>query len=239
MKYKGGTQKIVIGKDARSCPNIPGSAADLKPGVAITIPAAQVNPDGTLANVARQYRPAATSFRNRNTARSHRRAAHCFTGGRQEMNRGLRTAFAMAAVGMLVATSIGYAQQKPVRIRGTIEKVDGQNLEVKSREGKNLKVVMSEKVRFTAMVKASLTDLTPDTYIGVTAMPDAGRHPARGRDPHLPAGAARHRRRPSAVGFAARQHHDQRRDRHHRRRHRRPGGDGALQGQATRSTRSA
>lgn len=89
------------------------------------------------------------------------------------MDRGLRTVFAMAAVAVLVATSIGYAQQKPVRIRGTIEKVDGQNLEVKSREGKNLKVVMSEKVRLTAMVKASLKDLTPDTYIGVTAMPQA------------------------------------------------------------------
>jgi hypothetical protein len=88
------------------------------------------------------------------------------------MNRGLRIAFAMAAVGVLVATSIGYAQQKPVRIRGTIEKVDGQNLEVKSREGKSIKVMVGEKARFTAIVKASLADLTPDTYIGVTAMPD-------------------------------------------------------------------
>jgi hypothetical protein len=88
------------------------------------------------------------------------------------MNRGLRTVFAIAAVGLLVATSISYAQEKLVRIRGTIEKVDGNNLEVKSRDGKNLKVVMSDKVRFTAMVKAALSDLTPDTYIGVTAMPD-------------------------------------------------------------------
>lgn len=89
------------------------------------------------------------------------------------MNRALCTAFAMTATVMLVATSVSYAQQKPVRIRGTIEKIDGQNLEVKSREGKNVKAVMSEKVRFTAMVKASLKDLSPDTYIGVTAMPQA------------------------------------------------------------------
>jgi hypothetical protein len=88
------------------------------------------------------------------------------------MNRGLRTVFAIAAVGLLVGTSIGYAQEKLVRIRGTIEKVDGNNLEVKSRDGKNLKVVMPDKVRLTAMVKAALSDLTPDTYIGVTAMPD-------------------------------------------------------------------
>jgi hypothetical protein len=89
------------------------------------------------------------------------------------MSKGLRTALAMAAVGVLVATSMSYAQDKLVRIRGTIEKVDGSNLEVKSREGKNLKVVMAEKARFTAIVKAALSDLTPDTYIGVTAMPNA------------------------------------------------------------------
>ena len=89
------------------------------------------------------------------------------------MNKKFRTAFAIAAVGMLVATSIIYGQDKLVRIRGTIEKVDGQNLEVKSREGKNFKVMVSDKARFTAIVKASLADLTPDTYIGVTAMPNA------------------------------------------------------------------
>jgi len=89
------------------------------------------------------------------------------------MNKGLRIAFAISAVGMLVATSVSYSQDKLVRIRGTIEKVDGQNLEVKSREGKNLKVMVAEKARFTAIVKASLADLTPDAYIGVTAMPNA------------------------------------------------------------------
>ena len=89
------------------------------------------------------------------------------------MNRVLRTAFATVAVSLLVATSISYAQQKLVRIRGTIEKIDGQNLEVKSREGNNLKVVMAENVRLTAMVRATLADLATDTYIGVTAMPQA------------------------------------------------------------------
>jgi len=89
------------------------------------------------------------------------------------MNRMVHMAFAMVAVGSLAATSISYGQEKLVRIRGAVEKIDGQNLEVKSRDGKNVKAVMSENVRFTAMVKASLNDLTPDTYIGVTAMPQA------------------------------------------------------------------
>jgi hypothetical protein len=47
VKYKGGTQKIVIGKDAQIVSNVPGTAADLKAGVAITVPAAQRNDDGT------------------------------------------------------------------------------------------------------------------------------------------------------------------------------------------------
>ncbi len=88
------------------------------------------------------------------------------------MSRSLRTAFALAVAGLLVATTIGYAQ-KPVRIRGTIEKIDGSNLEVKARDGKTVTARMTDDVRFTAMVKASLKDLSPDTYIGVTAMPQA------------------------------------------------------------------
>jgi hypothetical protein len=47
VKYKGGTQKIIIGKDALIVSNIPGSMADLKPGVAITVPAALAGDDGT------------------------------------------------------------------------------------------------------------------------------------------------------------------------------------------------
>jgi hypothetical protein len=48
-------------------------------------------------------------------------------GGDKRMKTALRTAFAIAAVGTLMATSISYGQDKLVRIRGTIEKVDGQN----------------------------------------------------------------------------------------------------------------
>jgi hypothetical protein len=83
---------------------------------------------------------------------------------------------ALAAVGIaLVTTAIAEAQQKPqpVRIRGTIETIDGQNLAVKSRDGSNVNVRLADDARFTAMVRASLKDLTPDTYIGVTSMPQA------------------------------------------------------------------
>jgi hypothetical protein len=86
----------------------------------------------------------------------------------------VRCAFAAAGIAVLLVT-FAEAQQKPqvVRIRGTIEKIDGQNLVVRSRDGANVNVRMADDVRLTAMVRASLTDLTPDTYIGVTSMPQA------------------------------------------------------------------
>src|SRR5262245_14499956 len=48
VKYKGGTQKIVIGPDAAILSNVPGGPGDLKPGTAITVPAAEVTADGGL-----------------------------------------------------------------------------------------------------------------------------------------------------------------------------------------------
>jgi hypothetical protein len=48
VKHKGGVHKIIIGPDALIVSNVPGSAADLKAGVAITVPAAEVTADGGL-----------------------------------------------------------------------------------------------------------------------------------------------------------------------------------------------
>ena len=67
-----------------------------------------------------------------------------------------------------------FAQQpQTLRIRGTIEKVDGQDLVIKSRDGSDLNVKLAENARVLALVKASRADIKPGSYIGVTAMPEA------------------------------------------------------------------
>lgn len=78
--------------------------------------------------------------------------------------------FALALVG---ASAAAWAQNSapPVRIRGTIEKVDGNTLTIKAREGNELKVVMADNVRVMDFVKASVSDIKPNSYIGVTADP--------------------------------------------------------------------
>ena len=63
------------------------------------------------------------------------------------------------------------AQDKPVRVRGTIEQVDGAMMIVKSREGDTLKVKLADDGKVIALVKASLADIKPNSFVGSTAMP--------------------------------------------------------------------
>ena len=71
-----------------------------------------------------------------------------------------------------VFASTAWAQQTPpVRIRGTIESVDGNTLGIKTREGSDLKVNMTDNVAVFAVVKTELSQIKEGSYIGVSAMP--------------------------------------------------------------------
>jgi hypothetical protein len=65
------------------------------------------------------------------------------------------------------------AQAQNVRVRGTIEKLDGNTLMVKSRDGAELKLVLKDNVRIAGVVKASLTDVKPDNNVAITSLPRA------------------------------------------------------------------
>jgi Domain of unknown function (DUF5666) len=61
--------------------------------------------------------------------------------------------------------------QNTVRVRGTIESIDGPTYLIKAREGAELKVALADKVQIGAVVKASLTDIKQGLFVGVTATP--------------------------------------------------------------------
>jgi hypothetical protein len=63
--------------------------------------------------------------------------------------------------------------QETVRVRGTIERMEGAAYVVKTRDGQTVKVTMGNKPLFVAMVKASMADIKPGMFVGSTAMPDA------------------------------------------------------------------
>jgi hypothetical protein len=87
------------------------------------------------------------------------------------VSRLLAAAFAAAAI----FTTSAMAQQAPmptVRIRGTIDAVDGNMLSIKTREGSDVKVRMTDNVAVFAVVKTELSQVKEGSYIGVSAMPE-------------------------------------------------------------------
>jgi hypothetical protein len=67
----------------------------------------------------------------------------------------------------------GAQDAPPVRVRGTIERVDGAVYIVKARDGAELKITVAEKPQIAGIVKASLSDIKQGSFVGVTAMPQA------------------------------------------------------------------
>src|SRR5262245_23001048 len=65
------------------------------------------------------------------------------------------------------------AQDKPVRVRGTIDRVEGGVYVVKARGGGELKVTLADQAPVTAVVKASLADVKQGSYVGIASMPQA------------------------------------------------------------------
>jgi hypothetical protein len=88
------------------------------------------------------------------------------------------TIAALAGVGLgaLVMMVSGIATtlaQDTVRIRGTIERIDGSTYLVKARDGADLKVTLADNPQIAGVVKASLSDIKQGSFVGVTAMPRA------------------------------------------------------------------
>jgi len=78
-----------------------------------------------------------------------------------------------AAAIVLAGTTVALAQQpSTVRVRGTVEQVDGATMTVKSREGETLKVKLADDGKVVALIPATLADIKPGSFVGSTAMPD-------------------------------------------------------------------
>jgi hypothetical protein len=79
---------------------------------------------------------------------------------------------ALAAGVTIAAASVAVAQQSPtVRVRGTVEKVDGPLVTIKSRDGAEVKAKLADNAMIVAVVKASYGDIKQGSFIGVTGMP--------------------------------------------------------------------
>src|SRR6266849_3367419 len=80
-------------------------------------------------------------------------------------------AIALGALAMTVAGITAGVAQDTVRVRGTIERIDGSTYMVKARDGAELKVTLADSPQIAGVVKASLSDIKQGSFVGVTAMP--------------------------------------------------------------------
>ena len=85
------------------------------------------------------------------------------------MRTKLLLAGALMALLALPAGAQDAPQGTPTRIRGTVEKLDGQNLTVKSREGPELTIALAPNFTVSAVVKKSLTDIKTGDFVGAAS----------------------------------------------------------------------
>lgn len=83
------------------------------------------------------------------------------------------TSGVLGIAGLAFLFSIGTvaAQQQPTRVRGTIEKVDGNTLLVKTREGNDVTVKLAPNATIGGVAAAKLADIHQNSFVGITAMP--------------------------------------------------------------------
>ena len=86
----------------------------------------------------------------------------------------LARSLGMIGLAAILMVPVAWAQDSPpVRVRGTIERIDGSIYVVKARDGAELKVTLGDNPQIAGMVKASLSDIKQGSFVGVTAMPKA------------------------------------------------------------------
>ena len=84
------------------------------------------------------------------------------------MTSRIMAAVALAAGFAVVSVS---AQAQNVRVRGTIEKVDGDVVTVKSRDNTELKLKLKDNAAVRGVVKASLADVKAGNNVAITSRP--------------------------------------------------------------------
>jgi len=76
----------------------------------------------------------------------------------------------LAASLVLLTLPADAEEGTPARIRGTIEKLDGQMLVVNSRDNQRISIMLAEDLKVSAVQKADLADIKQGDYVGSAAV---------------------------------------------------------------------
>src|SRR5216117_2767814 len=82
----------------------------------------------------------------------------------------IRTLVAVLLAALSTAAFAQAPANPPVRIRGTVESLDGQILTVKARNGESMKVKLADNFVVMGITKASVDDIASGKFIGTTTV---------------------------------------------------------------------
>ena len=83
-----------------------------------------------------------------------------------------RLAIAATFIALLVGPALAQTQPQttPTRIRGTVEKLDGKTLTVKTREGATATINLADNFAVSALVKKTAADIKQNDYVLTTGV---------------------------------------------------------------------
>lgn len=80
----------------------------------------------------------------------------------------------LGVAGLALLLTAAAVAQDMVRVRGTIERLEGGAYIVKARDGSRLKLTLGSNTGVAASVKSTVSDIRSGSYIGVAALPHDG-----------------------------------------------------------------
>jgi|SRR5580658_596526 hypothetical protein len=87
----------------------------------------------------------------------------------------LRILSTVVVPGLLVVAAAALAQEPvPARIRGTIAAVDNQVVTIIAKSGETQRVALKPDVKVNEVIATKLSEIKPNSFVGVTAFPGAG-----------------------------------------------------------------
>jgi hypothetical protein len=95
-----------------------------------------------------------------------------------KLTRAWTLMIAGAALALGATLPAAAADEKPYRVHGTLEAVEGDQLTVDTREGETLDLTLNDDTRVMVVRPASLEDIKQGDYVGLTSIDSGGKRVA-------------------------------------------------------------
>jgi uncharacterized protein (DUF2147 family) len=78
---------------------------------------------------------------------------------------------ALALAACVVTGASAFAEDTPARVRGTLQKMEGNSLTIATQCGKEASVTLKDGAPVIAVTKGAMSDIKSNSFVGITAMP--------------------------------------------------------------------